>query len=42
MICKHKWQYAAGRAKCVKCGMYLQSDGKVTKTPTGRMGKTRK
>ncbi|GAB7387367.1 hypothetical protein BSNK01_12030 [Bacillaceae bacterium] len=36
MACKHQWKYAAGRAKCEKCGKYLQPDGKVTKTPTGR------
>jgi len=36
---KHKWEYAAGRARCTKCKMYLQPDGKVTKTPTGRARK---
>lgn len=36
MACKHTWNYVGGRAKCTKCGMYLQPDGKITKTPTGR------
>jgi len=36
MACKHKWKYAGGTAKCTNCGKYMQPNGKVTKTPTGR------
>lgn len=35
---KHAWTYGGGVAKC-KCGKYLQPDGKVTATPTGRTRK---
>ncbi len=37
--CKHNWSYAAGRCRCTKCGMYLQPNGKITDTPTGRKKK---
>lgn len=39
MAHKHEWKYAAGRAWCDKCGKYLQPDGRVTDTPTGRTRK---
>jgi hypothetical protein len=38
-MCKHSFKYAGGRAKCVKCGKYLQPSGEVTSTPTGRTRK---
>ena len=40
--CKHTFNYAGGRAKCSKCGKYLQPDGKVTDTPTGKKKTTGK
>lgn len=39
MACKHKFIYYGGQAKCTKCGQYLQPDGRVTQTPTGRTRK---
>lgn len=38
-LCKHRWVYAAGVCKCSECGRYLQPNGNVTSTPTGRGGK---
>ncbi len=32
---KHSFRYAGGAAKC-KCGKFLQPDGRITDTPTGR------
>jgi hypothetical protein len=42
MTYKHTWSYAGGIARCVGCRKYLQPDGRVTDTPTGRKGKARK
>ena len=38
---KHLWSYAAGQAGC-KCGKYIQPDGTITSTPTGRTRKKKK
>jgi hypothetical protein len=35
---RHRWTYFGGCARCA-CGLYLQPDGRVTKTPTGRRKK---
>jgi len=33
---KHHWKYFAGEARCVTCGLYLQPDGRVTRTRSGK------
>jgi len=35
-MCKHSFNYYGGVAKCSKCKKYLQPNGKVTTTPTGK------
>lgn len=32
---KHRWAYLGGQAKC-RCGKYVQPDGRITSTPSGR------
>lgn len=36
---RHAWVYLGGCARCKGCGMYLQPDGRITKTPYGRKRK---
>jgi len=36
---KHQWVYYGGECKCKVCKKYLQPNGKVTLTPTGRTRK---
>jgi hypothetical protein len=38
---RHSFRYYGGVAKC-QCGKYLQPDGRVTDTPTGRTRKKKK
>ena len=38
---KHMFSYRGGEAKCT-CGKFLQPDGSITKTATGRRTKTKK
>ena len=38
---KHLWIYYGGVCKCKNCGKYLQPDGKITDTPTGRKRKVK-
>ena len=35
---KHSFRYFGGAAKC-SCGKYLQPDGRITNTMTGRPGR---
>jgi hypothetical protein len=39
---KHSWRYMGGEAKCIYCHLFIQPDGKVTRTATGRTYKKRK
>lgn len=41
MKCNHSFRYAGGVAKCIKCKKYLQPDGRVTDTPTGRRARAK-
>lgn len=38
---KHMFSYAGGEAKC-KCGKFLQPDGRITDTATGRIYRKKK
>lgn len=33
---KHMFRYCGGEAPCIHCGWFLQPDGRVTRTVTGR------
>lgn len=32
----HKWRYVGGYSRCDGCGKYVQPDGRITSTPSGR------
>jgi hypothetical protein len=38
---KHLFCYMGGEAKCI-CGKYLQPDGRITNTATGKVKKKKK